>query len=494
MEFAKHLPEDFSEYDDTVEKDIENYRIRNQKRKESIMGLSDFQIKHLAEATTRKLIVEYLKKNCKLSASNSSQPFRRCSTLPKDLDNNSRLFKLPGEITIVSNEKYNNLCLSATCNCILGILGFLCSAVLYDIEYPDDFFERNIYLWYRLTIFNTVLTVILLLSIIWRKYCELDWEKSKQFYNAHEDIVSTSKIYSLTIELILNALHPIWFLEGKYFESYNEVLDITVRYSYNSMLSIVAITRLYHIFRLALLQSRYSTGRAQRVCKINGVIADKFWALKCMIITSPFKTVFCMFLIGIFIGGYCLRIFERPMTSPDAKTGFFHLGNAMWCIIITMTTVGFGDIFPVSIPGRIVDTLACIWGVFVVALMVVGITNIMLFDSGEEKAYTLHLRLKFKEYFRKIAGCILITAFRLKVMTKKNPHAESSISKAKSAYKRNILAFQKAKIESNILYHTNTPERRIESRINEILNYAEENMREAEKVYNSLSNIKNKFN
>ena len=49
--------------------------------------------------------------------------------------------------------------------------------------------------------------------------------------------------------------------------------------------------------------------------------------------------------------------------------------NCFWCIIITMTTVGYGDYFPTTLLGRIVIFITSIWGVFIVSMLVVALTN-----------------------------------------------------------------------------------------------------------------------
>jgi len=46
----------------------------------------------------------------------------------------------------------------------------------------------------------------------------------------------------------------------------------------------------------------------------------------------------------------------------------------MWCVIITMATVGYGDFVPHTHLGRIVAVLACIWGNFLISLMVISLT------------------------------------------------------------------------------------------------------------------------
>lgn len=57
----------------------------------------------------------------------------------------------------------------------------------------------------------------------------------------------------------------------------------------------------------------------------------------------------------------------------------------MWVVILTMTTVGYGDYFPRTTPGRIVAFLVCVWGVYIVSLTVVALNNILTPSKLESK-------------------------------------------------------------------------------------------------------------
>lgn len=57
-------------------------------------------------------------------------------------------------------------------------------------------------------------------------------------------------------------------------------------------------------------------------------------------------------------------LFENP-SQPDA---FSSIPQAMWWAIVTMTTVGYGDITPVTIPGKVVAAVVSIIGIGMVAL------------------------------------------------------------------------------------------------------------------------------
>jgi voltage-gated potassium channel len=45
----------------------------------------------------------------------------------------------------------------------------------------------------------------------------------------------------------------------------------------------------------------------------------------------------------------------------------------MWLVVLTMTTVGYGDIVPVTDLGRLITIMACFLGTFIVSLSTVTI-------------------------------------------------------------------------------------------------------------------------
>jgi voltage-gated potassium channel len=43
--------------------------------------------------------------------------------------------------------------------------------------------------------------------------------------------------------------------------------------------------------------------------------------------------------------------------------------TSIWCVIITMTTVGYGDTYAVSPFGRSVSVFNALWGTFIISLI-----------------------------------------------------------------------------------------------------------------------------
>ena len=69
----------------------------------------------------------------------------------------------------------------------------------------------------------------------------------------------------------------------------------------------------------------------------------------------------------------------------------------MWYMMITMTTIGYGDIWPKSHMGRSIGIIIAFWGTFYLSIFVVALLKTLAFTSSEQKAYMLLLRLEAKE-------------------------------------------------------------------------------------------------
>jgi len=75
-----------------------------------------------------------------------------------------------------------------------------------------------------------------------------------------------------------------------------------------------------------------------------------------------------------------------------------------------MSTVGYGDYYPISNLGRVVGILACLWGVFIVSIFVVTLTNLLEFTKQEAKSYEILCKLKFKDELRMRAVNVILSS------------------------------------------------------------------------------------
>lgn len=125
---------------------------------------------------------------------------------------------------------------------------------------------------------------------------------------------------------------------------------------------------------------------------MSGCKANYMFAIKSLMKAKPYTVLVIALLVSVAQMGYCLRIFERPLSLASGQD-FGLMSNTIWNVLVTMTTVGYGDYFPKTNMGRIIGLIIAFWGVFIVSLFVVSLSNMFEFDSGEEKAFTLNERL-----------------------------------------------------------------------------------------------------
>jgi succinate-acetate transporter protein len=69
-----------------------------------------------------------------------------------------------------------------------------------------------------------------------------------------------------------------------------------------------------------------------------------------------------------------------------------------------MSTVGYGDIYPKSVGGRIIGMILCVWGVFLTSLIVITMTNFLEFNQVQKKSFMLLERLFYKKKLTKCAA------------------------------------------------------------------------------------------
>ena len=153
--------------------------------------------------------------------------------------------------------------------------------------------------------------------------------------------------------------------------------------------------------------------RAQRVSYIFGRFPTFMFAFRSIQLSKPIKFLVFSLCYSAAFFAYILRIFEYPM-SIDNSTGFAYYPNSIWCTIVTMTSVGYGDMYPQTFLGRLVGVTLGLYGAVVNAVFVVSVTRILEYTRQEGKSYALLEKLDMKDELKEAAANVIYRIYRIK--------------------------------------------------------------------------------
>jgi voltage-gated potassium channel len=80
--------------------------------------------------------------------------------------------------------------------------------------------------------------------------------------------------------------------------------------------------------------------------------------------SGPLLSVLVIFLMVVFLGSVAVYYFERDVQPAT----FGNVPAALWWAVVTLTTTGYGDVVPITLPGRLVAALVMISGLGVFGL------------------------------------------------------------------------------------------------------------------------------
>jgi len=109
-------------------------------------------------------------------------------------------------------------------------------------------------------------------------------------------------------------------------------------------------------------------------------------------------TLTAAMLVLVFASIFVVQ-FESTAPDGNIKTG----GEAIWWAIVTLTTVGYGDYFPVTAPGRITGVFVMVTGIGIIGALA-SIFASLLVSPGDEGAQDGPTSSEFRELRDEIAA------------------------------------------------------------------------------------------
>jgi voltage-gated potassium channel len=206
-------------------------------------------------------------------------------------------------------------------------------------------------------VFNSFLVILICLNIVAVIATSVDG-----IYAQYSKLFNYFEYFSITI-FTIEYLLRIWTApkKWKYISSPLAVIDIVAilpfyltfifgAYGFSNDLRILRILRLSRLLRVLKLDRYNST--LQRLSNVFKNEKDKL-----------LMTIFFMFILIILASS--MMYFIENEYQPEQ---FPNIPATLWWAIATLTTVGYGDVYPITVLGKILGGIISVFGIGLVAL------------------------------------------------------------------------------------------------------------------------------
>ena len=355
--------------------------------------------------------------------------------------------KVDSENVSDSNEYFQKVKTVEILVSFWGMLQIGNSIIICEVLNTIDDGNKDNFLKQSLAI-STLTSIGLTISIFLRHITHLKWKRSKLYCLKDETIWSSGYWKIMIIEAIFTTIAPQFFFNNITVSEYISRYDVVVTYELNTILCSFVWMKCYVIIRSLLTMTKFLAPRAQRICKMNGCGTDLMFSVQGEFKQSPNTILISTLIISVLIFGYNLRIFESPLSEVSGQR-FDSYYTACWCTMVTMTTVGYGDVFPKTTFGRLVGVWICLWGVLLVSLFVVSISDALKMNAPQRNAFNLIQRLLNRDKLKNEAAGAILSRYRIRSYLEKSKslmnqqmNFKKILEKAEINFKKRMVRFK----------------------------------------------------
>ena len=296
--------------------------------------------------------------------------------------------------------------------CLMSTLGLILSIIDYEISfsskrtYENCLHGSNNICRYLTLIFTIIATFFICLRyLIQRKFYVL---QSKNLYKEHYKHLFQHRTIlhlSLFLEISLLWIFPYPTLESTFhilessrlLNPHGHEIQYSVCYTYSELFLVIMCARFYFIIKCLLNNSSYRDIFANYFCNKYNTRAGFRFSIKSLLANKQWLLIIVVIAPSILILAEILRIFERPY-EDISELNFDAFLNALWCLITTISTIGYGDFFPSTYGGRVICLLSTLWGGFSLSWVILVLSS-WIYLSPEEELALIKIIKKKKNYY-----------------------------------------------------------------------------------------------
>jgi hypothetical protein len=363
-------------------------------------------------------------KNITTGAAKSTQGL--ASSMVKDLTSHSQERSDGDSKTLVVAKVQRKMAKSYSLLMIMATVGVICQIWAAELVFEDGNEESDVA--FRLKAVVTGTTIVLL-RLLYVHYTDaLFLGKLKGEYHESDSLATSRLLLKFLLEMSACAMHcpPGWIVT---FEVHSE--GIISEYTPDAWCSVLICCRLYLIIRF--MHNLNHSNNSVVALTLGGIGSVEFtpWhTFKQMLMQTGMTTVSNIFCLLTVLHGHALRAAERPTNEP-----FNNFISCIWCSVVTMTTVGYGDMYPSSHIGRIIAVSASIFGTIILALLVTAITKATELEKSESLFALMVRESEDKMASKKAAAVVVVMTIKAMVARKRAANALLLKNASKPAHK-----------------------------------------------------------
>jgi len=238
-----------------------------------------------------------------------------------------------------------------------------------------------------------------------------------------DSFASSGMLSEFLFEAVLLLIHlppgtdwyMTWSADSLRRNSLDRQVPPEVRYRATEFFTILMLVRVMFIFRIFFHMSHISNNAARSLGAISYVAVSPRYAFKAMLSIMPVFTLMTVFGICLLCFSYAIRVLERPV-----EPALNYYGSCVWLTVVTMTTLGYGDMAPNTTLGRMVMSVGVVAASVCLSLVVVELRKQLSAKSGPEMRVLSKLdEVDKKLEYKGTAAQVITRLYQMKKRRKK---------------------------------------------------------------------------
>lgn len=220
-------------------------------------------------------------------------------------------------------------------------------------------------------------TAILLYYVYLYYVAECEVMKIKNIVPPQATLLSSSLCKSLLLEMLVLVVHPFPGLESVDLRWPNLVITT----------SLLMFLRVGLILRAVQARNSFNSSNGWFISSLTNVDFSIAFFLKVTLKNHPSRFLLLCAALLLGVTGYSLYVVERFLCAfaADSCCEPMAFADSMWTLIMTVLTIGYGDIVPHTSPGRFFAVLTGACGTLFTAVMIAVMSNQLVLTRSEHK-------------------------------------------------------------------------------------------------------------